>query len=114
MGKPAVGTKSAGREVEWRDRLARYTASGRTVAAFCRSESVSTPTFYQWRARLAKPAATHAANRARAGGFIELSALGSGASEPALPQPELGSGNAQRLELKLDLGGGVLVHVVRG
>ena len=40
MSKQAVEAKSTGRELEWRDRLARYAASGRTVAAFCRSESV--------------------------------------------------------------------------
>ncbi len=44
---------------------------------------------------------------------FDLSAVGGGGSRPAVPEPELGLGYAQRLEIKLDLGGGVLVHVVR-
>jgi hypothetical protein len=114
MGKQVVGTKSVGRESEWRDRLARYAASGRTVAAFCRSESVSTPTFYQWRTRLAKQAvAASDVDGALPAGFIDLSAVGGGGTRPAVREPELGLGYAQRLEIKLDLGGGVVVHVVR-
>jgi putative transposase len=108
------GTKSARRESEWRDRLARYAASGRTVAAFCRSESVSTPTFYQWRTRLAKPAvATNRVDGALPGGFIDVSAVGGGGTSLFVREPELGLGYAQRLEIKFDLGGGVVVHVVR-
>jgi hypothetical protein len=114
MSKQAVGSKSARHELEWRDRLARYAASGRTVAAFCRSESVSTPTFYQWRARLAKPAvASDRVHGAVPGGFIDLEALGAGATRAAVREPELASGYAARLEIKLDLGGGIIVHVVR-
>ena len=36
----------------WLDRMQRYAASGLTVAAFCVSESVSIPSFYQWRRKL--------------------------------------------------------------
>jgi hypothetical protein len=115
MGKQGVETKSARRESEWRDRLARYAASGRTVAAFCRSESVSTPTFYQWRTRLAKRAvARNRAEGTRPAGFIDLSAVAGGGPTPSVRQPELGLGQPQRFEIKLDLGGGVVVHVVRG
>ena len=39
---------------EWRQRLRRFSTSGLTVARFCAKERVSTPTFYQWRKRLAK------------------------------------------------------------
>lgn len=37
---------------EWRRRLVRYRRSGQSVAAFCRDEGVSPPSFYQWRKRL--------------------------------------------------------------
>ncbi len=36
----------------WRQRMDRYLASGQTVAAFCKAEGVSTPSFYQWKRRL--------------------------------------------------------------
>jgi hypothetical protein len=38
---------------EWQQRLARFRQSELTVAAFCRQEGVSAPSFYLWRKRLA-------------------------------------------------------------
>ena len=38
----------------WQDRLARQRQSGLSVAEFCRRVGVSQPSFYQWKARLAK------------------------------------------------------------
>ena len=46
-------------------------------------------------------------------GFIDLSAVDGGGPPPSVRQPELGLGQPQRFEIKLDLGGGVVVHVVR-
>ena len=40
------------RESYWRDALARWRHSGRSVKAFCQAEGVSTPAFYAWRRRL--------------------------------------------------------------
>lgn len=40
------------REAYWRDALARWRHSGRSVKAFCQAECVSTPAFYAWRRRL--------------------------------------------------------------
>ena len=37
----------------WRDLIARWKASGQTVAAFCAAHRVSQATFYSWRKRLA-------------------------------------------------------------
>jgi hypothetical protein len=37
----------------WEQRLARYRASGLTIAGFCRRESVAVHTFYYWAKRLA-------------------------------------------------------------
>jgi len=39
---------------EWRLRLRRFSSSRLSVTKFCAKERVSTPTFYQWRKRLAK------------------------------------------------------------
>ena len=37
---------------QWRERLRRFESSGLTVAAYCRTEGVSTARFYQWRKTL--------------------------------------------------------------
>jgi hypothetical protein len=37
----------------WSERFQRFSRSGLTVAAFCRTECVSVPSFYQWRKKLA-------------------------------------------------------------
>ena len=40
----------------WIERLARYRASGATVARFCKGESVSVNSFYHWSKRIAMAA----------------------------------------------------------
>ena len=37
---------------EWRQRFLRFEKSRQSIAAFCREEGVSTPSFYLWRKRL--------------------------------------------------------------
>ena len=37
----------------WTDRLNRFELSGQTIAEFCKQESISTASFYQWRRKLA-------------------------------------------------------------
>ena len=39
---------------EWQRRMTRFQETRQSVAEFCRREGVSTPTFYQWRKRLAQ------------------------------------------------------------
>ncbi len=43
------------KEEQWRARLARFQSSGMTVVEFCERERISSPSFYQWRKRLAAP-----------------------------------------------------------
>jgi hypothetical protein len=47
-------SRAAARE-EWLDRLARFPASGLTVAQFCAVEACAVPSFYYWKRRLAQP-----------------------------------------------------------
>jgi hypothetical protein len=51
MGTQSSRTRTEQRESQWRARIQRHAASGQSVAAFCRSESVSDASFYLWRAR---------------------------------------------------------------
>ena len=86
--------------------MARFAESGLSVDAFCQRESISTSSFYRWRPLLGdsspREVATHSALNAvgRAAAFVDLGTL-----PPASRVP---------VELRLDLGGGVLLHVVRG
>ena len=85
--------------------MARFADSGLSVAAFCQRESISTSSFYRWRSlrdssstrEVVPRVAANALNKATA--FVELGTL------PRSRVP---------LELHLDLGGGVLLHLVRG
>jgi len=92
----------------WREVVNRFAQGDESVSAFCQREGLSTNTFHRWRARLAAGEAprsgaspTKAAD-ASTPRFVELGALCT---------PPAGAG---RLELKLDLGAGVVLHVVRG
>jgi len=88
----------------WRAVLARFAESGLTVQAFCAREAVGIASLYQWRAKLGG-AVGEPKSRATAGeslktaGFVDLGTL---------------SASVSRVELRLDLGGGVLLHLVRG
>ncbi len=53
--RPATRSRAATRQL-WMDRLARFSASGLTVAQFCASEAVSLHSFYFWKRRLAAEA----------------------------------------------------------
>ncbi len=94
----------------WRALLAQFAGSGLTVAAFCRRESVGTASFYRWRSQLAPASASaitvrspvaQAAPHATAD-FVDLGPLLTTASAPA------------HFELRLDLGGGLVLQLRRG
>lgn len=94
----------------WREHMGRFGGSGLTVAAFCEREGLSKSTFTRWRAKLAADGQHDAQVRTEPGtgvmqgaGFVELGALA----------PEVAAG-AVRMELRLELGAGVTLHVVRG
>lgn len=91
-------------EGEWRALLSRYRISGLSIEAYCRREAISAASFYRWRGVLGDEGRDSGEG---AGGestpvFVDVGALNPMVS--AKP----------RLELKLDLGGGLVLHVVRG
>ena len=99
-------TKRRSAEI-WGAMVGRFAQSGLTEEAFCESEGVSAKLFHRWRMKrgkamrraiVDKPARV-AASPASAAGFVDLGALKAGGS---------------KLEMRLDLGGGVLLHVVHG
>lgn len=97
----ASNTKRQRRSREaWREVLTRFAASGLEVEAFCSHEGVIVSSFRRRRSLLADEVSLGAdippANEQT--GFLDAGLLG-------------GQG---RLELRLDLGGGVILHLSRG
>jgi hypothetical protein len=115
MGKQtsASAASIARNESIWRDRFARHAASKQSIEAFCRSESVSSALFYHWRKRLGIKAAspllvppTPFAN------FIDLGAVkdpAAGVRRKLINDATPHSG----IELRIELGGGVVLTIVR-
>ena len=96
----------------WGEVFRRFDGSGESVTGFCKREGLHTSSFRRWRQRLAGMAATpitpqareprEATRQAAAASFIEMGAMGT-ASAPT-----------GRLEVRLELGGGLVLQLVRG
>ena len=117
MGKRASVVVKAQRASAWRKRIARYAASKQSVEAFCRSEAVSTGSFYRWRARLGALDTDAAVSRRTVPGtspFIDLGAVTgptvSMAAASSAATADLTLGN---IAVRIDLGYGVVLTIVR-
>jgi putative transposase len=93
----------------WREVFRRFEGSGESVVGFCKREGLNTSSFHRWRQRLATTTAASTSQGGRepvrqsaAANFIEMGSMSS--------QTE----RASRLEIRLELGGGVVLHLVRG
>ena len=87
---------------EWRSLLAKAGGSGLGVKAFCRRVGISAASFYRWRSLLSDAVDRgEVVVRDSAPAFVDLGALNS-ASSPR-----------QRLDLKLELGDGLVLHLAR-
>ena len=88
-------------EVQWRALLSRFSTSGLSVAAFCEREAVSTASFFRWRGLTGLHDGGEIVAVPNPSAFVDLCTLN---IEPA---------RAAALDLRLDLGGGVTLHLVR-
>ena len=137
MGKQASAAFGAQRETAWRDRLARYAASKQTVEAFCRREAVPVGTFYGWRARLRardgpgprpvaslglprRPAPVDGAQAPQTAPalspspFLDLGSVNGLAASAAAPGRDHVAPHARTdIEVRVELGGGLVLHIVR-
>jgi hypothetical protein len=102
MAERKNGNGSRRSRHEWQSLLAKLDGSGLGVEAFCRREAISAASLYRWRKLLSDGSdggGSVVSNRAPA--FVDLGTLNAApASRP-------------RLELKLDLGDGLTLHLVR-
>ena len=86
---------------EWQALLNRFDARHDSVSAFCERELISEASYYRWRGLL--PGALQQHEPAAPSGPSAFLDLGQ------IPASHLGP----RLDLKLDLGGGLVLHLVR-
>ena len=90
---------------EWRRIFERRASSGLSVATFCQREGIAQSSYKHWRTKLAHAArevgvaVSHAET-----GFVDVGSLGTHASAEA----------SKRINLTLELGHGIVLHVVRG
>ena len=99
------------KEAAWRSRLLRHAQSGKSIAAFCRDESVSTTSFRIWRAKLAA-ADGHEVNALLAW-FIDLGAIKDVGASATADGPASAPMPAAEIDARIDLGGGVVLTVTR-
>jgi hypothetical protein len=88
-------------EAQWRSLLSRFSDSGLSVSVFCRREAVSTASFYRWRGLLDRQRVGEGLPARSEPAFVDLGTL-RGESAHGAP-----------VELRLDLGGGLTLHLVR-
>lgn len=89
---------------EWRSLLARFARSELTVAGFCQGEGICPASFYRWQALLGKDQ-----------GGSRITVAGAKAAFVDLGPLDLSSHTTTpRLEITLDLGDGLVLHLVRG
>ncbi|WP_426212025.1 IS66 family insertion sequence element accessory protein TnpA [Massilia sp. TWP1-3-3] len=100
-----IAAKQSRKEVEWRQRLARFAASGQQIKSFCQAESVSEAVFYRWRKQLAAVAGV-----APAAGFIDACVMPPAPAVPSMTQCESAG---TTLQVRLDLGYGLVLQIVR-
>ena len=97
-------------ERAWRELFKHFDGAGLTVEAFCQREGLSRSSFNRWRSQLTMRAGAAAATASSASDarqhaappFVDLGLLG--AADIAAPAG---------LELRLDLGGGLSLTLVR-
>jgi putative transposase len=94
-------------EQAWRELLQRFDGAGVTVSEFCLREGVSKSSFQRWRSLLTTTRSQATGERddrpqeAAATQFVDLGALRGAVSDTG------------RLQIKLDLGGGIVLQLTR-
>ena len=116
MSRSALAISTAQKETRWLERIVRQRASGKTIAAFCLEENLGKSTFSYWRRRLGVGTVAAAAGRkrtARSAPFVDVGPI------KAVRPAELATGEGMAdestagVELRLELGGGVVLHLTR-
>lgn len=94
----------ARKQAQWRQRLERFTQCGLPVKEFCQTESISLASFYRWQKELGMVDGAPSAPV----GFIDAGALRAERGQPHDAHP-----GAATLEIRLELGHGLVLHIAR-
>lgn len=95
----------------WHEVFRRFDDGGDSVVRFCKREGLNTSSFHRWRRRLrttttasasSSQAPREATRQSAVANFIEMSSTGAASAATG------------RLEVRLELGGGLVLQVVRG
>ena len=102
------------RQQQWRNEQDQFEASGLTAHKFCELHRLNVSTFYKRRERLAELSADNvAAAGQQASMFIDAGLIESSV-EPSARAPELVDSQAPPiLELRIDLGAGIILTLTR-
>jgi hypothetical protein len=113
MGMQAKRAALSAADARLQEMQRRYEMSGKRAIAFCEDEGIPISTFYQRLARLRKKAAgSRPGARAVAGRFIDAGPMI--VAPPALSaMPHHMRPSSEGVEVRIDLGGGVVLHVTR-
>ncbi|MBC7501935.1 MAG: hypothetical protein H7315_15790 [Herminiimonas sp.] len=101
------------KEMVWRDHVVLDAASGMSIAALCRDEAISEGNFYAWRTKLRFGKSDLSAPPPRST-FIDLGAVNSfGGSTTAKDLPAPSPPAMPCFDIRIDLGGGVVLTIAR-
>ena len=114
MGRASKAAGGRHRDLRFEEQQRRFERSGKTATAFCRDEGVALSTFYQRRARVKKQSQTREAGVAkRKATFIDAGALVVAPAAGVVLRSHPARESEARVEVRIDLGGGVVLHVSR-
>jgi len=108
VAKQEVPEAAAARRKAWQERLRRFERSGKSVAEFCKAESVSTWSLYDWRRRLGVGVRVRGGDARGDSGFVDAGAIRMLGGE-AKPKIEMPTG----IELRIELGGGLVLQILK-
>jgi len=102
------------RQQQWRDEQEQFEASGLTATKFCQLHQLNPSTFYKRRERLAEVSAENLiVHGQKAATFIDAGSIDS-AVKPSARAPEVVDSQALPiLELRIDLGEGIILTLTR-
>lgn len=114
MNPPTVVSIRAQKQALWRERLAQQRASGKTIAAFCHERNIGKSTLSYWRRRLqAADGSPRRKASVVAAPFVELNPLKAVTPAGWSSREGASEDTADGFEVRLDLGGGVVLHIGR-
>ena len=107
MRTPTQHTSTTQKAALWRECMAQHRASGQTIAAYCQEHRLCKSTFSYWRHRLGEVRAA-----AKPAGFIEVGSV-KAAGPVTLTEAQRMAHPPSGIEIRLELGGGVVLHIRR-